>query len=296
MNFQDLLNKNNVPYQTEGRHVRSGWIQFQCPFCGGGSDAAKPYMGYNVRGNYCNCWNCGHHHLTFVLQKLTKLLPPEVHKIVDELKSVSNAYRQTDLGVITGELRPPYGMKEMGSVHRDYLESRGFNPDEIFKLWSVMGISFSSKCSWSLYIPIIKWGHVVSWTTRYIGESEKALRYIAADPTEESLPRRQLLYGEDYCRHTVVICEGPLDVWAIGPGAVCIFGDEPSPGQILALAKYPVRAICFDNEPAAQKLARNLMRILAPFDGETYNIVLDSKDPASSKQEAKQIRELFLTV
>jgi hypothetical protein len=104
------------------------------------------------------------------------------------------------------------------------------------------------------------------------------------------MPHRNLLYGEDYCRHTILVHEGPLDVWAVGPGATATCGTEFSPAQIRRIARYPRRGICFDSEPAAQTRARRLAAQLSLFPGETDLIKLDANDPGSAG--AKELAEL----
>ena len=139
----------------------------------------------------------------------------------------------------------------MSRAHKRYLRERGFNPKEIHQLWLIGGIGLAAKLAWRLFIPFIFDGKPVSWTTRAIGVSKRQ-KYISASPEQETVPHSELLYGEDYCRHSVVVCEGPLDAWAIGPGAVAVCGLVVTDAQVDRIAAYPVRAVCFDAEPAAR--------------------------------------------
>jgi hypothetical protein len=110
---------------------------------------------------------------------------------------------------------------------------------------------------------------------------------------EESLNHKRLVYGLDFCRHSVVAVEGPLDAWAIGPGAGALFGVGFLSAQVLLLAKFPRRYVCFDSAPEAQQRARELADQLAVFPGRTENILIDSKDPAeASARELAQIRRV----
>jgi hypothetical protein len=119
---------------------------------------------------------------------------------------------------------------------------------------------------------------------------------LSAKPTEESVNHKDLLYGEHYCRNAIIIHEGPTDVWRTGPGAVAILGLNCSSAQLDRMAQYPVRAIWFDNEPAAQQRAADLYRRLSALDGETALVRTDSEDPAtSSDEDVCSIRKEFLS-
>ena len=137
-------------------------------------------------------------------------------------------------------------------------------------------------------------GKLVTWTTRSIGNGPT--RYVSAPKNCEGIPIKETLYGEDYARQAVVVCEGPTDVWAMGPGAVATFGLNVTESQILRLSAYHVRAICFDNQPEAQVRAKVLVQDLSCLPGATYNIRLESgKDPAEAdREEIEGIRREFL--
>jgi len=168
------------------------------------------------------------------------------------------------------------------------------NPDEIERLWGVQGIGLASELSWRLWIPIYHQGEVVSWTTRAIGNTDA--RYITASPEQESKSIKSVLYGGDMVRYASIICEGPIDAWAIGPGAVAVCGLSYTKAQLLETSKFPVRVICFDSESIAQKRANRLAKQLQVFPGETHVVVLESgDDPAEAdRSEILELRERFL--
>jgi DNA primase len=287
MQFTDLLDKHGIKYETEGRHCRPGWVQLACPFCGGGSDPTKPYLGYNLARGFSNCWNCGPHSAISLLMKLTGLRASEASKLLDRVDSIRELQE-----VVRGKLEIPKGVKPMLKAHRKYLRERGFDPNEIEDRWKVQGIGINARLKWRLFIPIQYRGKTVSWTTRSISHNAKT-RYISASLTEEAIPHKSLLYGEDRCRHTIIVHEGPLDVWRMGPGAVATMGTGVSAAQVVKMAGYARRIICFDNEPAAQERARELCDSLEVFDGETINVQIDAKDVAeASEKEIRKLRKL----
>lgn len=296
MNIKDLLSTYDVLFRSEGHHhCRPGWIQVNCPFCGKGSN--KWHLGYNLYGGYFHCWRCGKHGLSETLSELTGQNPQAVSKMLRELSTRDNISRKEDIKP-RGKLILPENLGPLQKAHRKYLRGRGFDPKDIELLWQAKGIGVSHRLGWRIFIPIHYKGEVVSWTTRSI--SDGGLRYISASPAEERIAHRDILYGEDYCNHAIIIHEGPLDVWATGPGAVCTFGLGYSRTQLLRMVKYPVRVVCFDTEPEAQKRARKLVTELEVFPGQTYHVTLnDAKDAAESLGKGSSsdliaLRERFL--
>jgi hypothetical protein len=159
----------------------------------------------------------------------------------------------------------------------------------------VGGIGLASKFAWRVFIPFYFRGEVVSFLTRGIVDEQ---RYRSAQASEEILDHRSLLYGEDHARHAIVICEGPTDVWAIGPGAVATCGIGYKREQVVRMAGFPVRGILYNNEPEAQRRAKKLCRELEVFPGKTFNIVPTYKDAAETMNKAPDelqlIRDTFL--
>jgi hypothetical protein len=289
MTFEEILENYNVPIAPEGhRHGRIGWIQFDCPFCGEGSD--KYHMGYNTSSGYVNCWSCGYHSIYKVLQILTGLQGADLKELITNLP-LSQARREP---TPTGWFNPPMGLQErLLKIHREYLAGRGFQPHKLQRLWKLGSIAMSLelKYSWSIFIPIRNKSYCASWTTRYIGHNPSVPRYNSSPSNRESLPAKSLLYGEEYAQFSIVICEGPTDVWRIGPGAVATLGTNYTPEQVKRMLHYPIRAICFDN--AAQKMARKLYGELVAFPGETYQIQIDSNDPGcATNKEIATIRRI----
>jgi hypothetical protein len=259
-----------------------------CPDC---SENWKHFrLGYSKAGGYMNCWACGPKKTLPTLQALTGRPVSEVVAVLGDLarEVVPDAPKPA------GKLRLPRGLGPLGTAHQDYLSSRGLDHNNLARLWSIQGLGRDAELPFRIFIPVHLRGEVVSWTTRSISDKHP-LRYRAASLKDEKYNHKDLLYGEDYCRHTIVITEGPFDVWRIGPGAVCTFGTGFRRSQVARMAKYPVRVVCFDTDGPGRKKGAELCRLLAPFDGNTYHIVLDAKDAASAPEnEIHALRREFL--
>lgn len=288
MKLKELLKHYRVPYKDYGTHHHStlNWIQVDCPYCS--SRSGKFRLGICLNAPAANCWGCGPHRVLEVLQDLTK----------EELwvlkRFLGDAFTQRGKTKLRGELKLPEGVGDLLPAHESYLVKRGFNLEEIKTLWKVRGIGVATRLPWSILLPVTYQGEVVSWCTRSISD-ELEKRYNAARPEEERLPLKSLLYGMDLVRHTIVVVEGPLDVWAIGPGAVATFGVNYTRSQMLKISRFPKRYICFDKEPEAQKRARRLCKSLSPFPGKTLRVALETgKDPPeASMEERRALRRLI---
>jgi len=287
MILRDILIEHGIEQAPEGhRHSTRNRVQIDCPFCG--PDSQEYHLGIHETRLYANCWKCGRLSLAWVLANLTKRTLTEWRSDLTDLK--------TDYSITTtkikGKLKRPKGVAPIAHCHKQYLRSRGFDSKKLVRLWNLLGTNQVSSMPWRIYIPVILEGKEVSWTTRLI--HDKGLRYQSASLLDEAYPHKSTLYGEDYCRHSIIVHEGPTDVWRTGPGSVATYGADHTSDQILRMSKYPKRVICFDNEPEAQKRARAICKTLQAYPGQTLNVQLDAKDPGSAKpKETKALRQLL---
>jgi len=289
MHLSEVLSEIRVPFHTDGHHhCRTGWVQLDCPYCSPGSNRYR--LGIRLKDNFTNCWVCGHHRLSDALCRASGFPWVRVKELIDGIKI---AYIE-ETEPIRSILRIPKGIGPLLTAHKTYLKSRKMNPDNLERLWGLQGFGpHAGRLSWRIFIPVTFRGKTVTWTTRTIGTTGP--RYLGAKPEEEAIPRNRLLYGEEYCRDTLIICEGPADVWAIGPGAVAIGGLLTTTAQINRMASFPTRVVLLDNEPDARRRALRLANTLAMFPGTTYNVTLDAKDPGAAPQsEIRRLRKSFL--
>ena len=289
MTFTDVLDQLNVPYKkgNEHHHVRTDWIGIDCPYCSPGWSHFR--LGYNLRSGYMTCWSCGPKRTVNALAQASGRSEGYVAAM---LKGVARDILPPEFKV-QGTYKEPEGLGPFKAQHKNYLKKRGLDLGKLKSLWHVdSGTCRQFKLGWRIFIPVLYRGERVSWTTRSLADT--GLRYITAPPDRERYPAKDLLYGEDYVRSTVIVCEGPIDVWKIGPGAVCTFGTSFTWAQFNRIAKYPTRYVCFDAQPDAQVQARALVERLSLMPGETYNVVLeDGKDPGStSDRELQQLQRL----
>ena len=291
MDLQSLLSKHRIPFGIGGSHrnVRDGWIGIDCPWCDlGGS---KYYLGIHPDTLAATCWRCGPKRLGDVLARLLRI---PLHQAITLLGEVPKSPRIVFKAPLRrGVLEHPQSLGPLSEPHLGYLQGRGFDPVVLERLWGLRGIGLAPRLGWRLWIPIHLDGEVVSWTSRAIGNKTNA-RYINAKPEQEAVPIKFLLYGIDYVRHTMIVCEGPADVWRIGPGAIAVMGLQVTQEQMELIGNVPRRIVCFDNEPAAQKRAGELCRTLECFSGATANVCLKANDPGEAdEEEVSELRNLL---
>jgi len=289
MKLRDLLSQEGVEFREAGQdhHARSGWLQLRCPWC----QSRSFHLGFNEAHGHCSCWKCGAHRGDETLARILRISTGQAYQLlrgVDLIRAADRPPRPI------GTLQLPPGAGPLLKQHKQYLQERGFDPEQIVKLWHIQGIGLAVDLAWRLLIPWEYQGRVVSWTTRAISD-QPAMRYISASALSESLNHKELLYGEDLVHGlSIGVVEGQLDVWAGGPGWVATGGTAYTRAQVLRLSRYLKRVVCFDNEPAAQRRALELCNSLSAFEGETIRVCPDGKDlAATSEADRRQIGQLI---
>ena len=235
------------------------------------------------------CWACGPQNRVEMLSMLTGLSKTECWKLFGEQEWDKFDVRPT------GKYIPPNGLGELKKRHKDYIRARGLNLREVVRLWRPTGFSGTAPAgfAWRIFIPVFLREKPVSWTTRATSSDVKC-RYMSAPSYAEAVAAKSLLYGEDYADNAIVVLEGPLDVWRVGPGAVCTLGVNFTRAQVARMAAYPRRVVCMDNTPDGRRKSRELCALLSPFDGETLEVTLDAKDAGeASEKEIRQLRRLL---
>ena len=129
----------------------------------------------------------------------------------------------------------------------EYLEGRFFDPDKIGRVYGVgyCATSHYYLAGHRIIIPVLdESGTMRGWQARFIGEPPKGgvPKYFTAP----NMQRRSLLYNinraKEYC--TVVVVEGPTDVWSVGPMAVAAFGKTLTQMQRVMLRRHWRQGSC----------------------------------------------------
>lgn len=281
MQLTDVLHELGVDFTTTHHHVSSGWIGIDCPQCSPGW--RKYRFGIRANSGKSSCWMCGKVNPVKLLSLASRKDFGTVLNLWQQIEFV-RAPRSTQRPVRQCIL--PQGVSFMGAAHRRYVADRGFDPDYLYNVWQVgaIGAHHSDRdLRWRVFAPIHNEdGIVCSWTARTIRDSAR-LRYKTASDEESAISPKDMVYGEHMVQHAAFITEGLFDAWAFGPGGCSTLGTAFTDNQIARLSRYPMRVVCYDNSPDAQKRAKTLCKQLSMFPGTTENVKLDrSEDPADA--------------
>jgi hypothetical protein len=291
MTLLEWLSSLDIEHRTTGdRHCRAGWVQLQCPHCG----SNKWHLGFRISDGRANCYACGPKRPIEVLAAASGLSIRDVREAWQALEfSVSEMPLDTETPL--RRLVSPEPLRPLRSVHRKYLKGRGFDLDELGSVWGVdkcvgpYSETFGARNN--VFIPIYERTQMVSWTSRSVTESR--FKYYSAGIDQESKPHKSLLYGIDKVEgRSVIVVEGPTDVWKVGPGAVGTFGLEILDSQVRKLCHFDRVVICLDNSTTAQSAADNLADRLEMY-SDVIVVCLDADDPGSaSRREIRKLRKL----
>jgi hypothetical protein len=117
-----------------------------------------------------------------------------------------------------------------------YVEDRGFDPEELGLIYHV---SYCLESDWGyarerLVIPVYRQHKLVGWQCRHIGDDVCGISLRELDvPKYWTMPgmKKSLApynYDQAIQHRTVVIVEGPMDVWSTGSMAFGVFGTNLS--------------------------------------------------------------------
>jgi hypothetical protein len=275
---------------SEHHHVRGGWIGLDCPECSPMSGSFR--LGIELSTGRTNCWNCG---IIYGPKAIAAAANRRYGEVKDAWNQVfKDAHLRVEDFVQHDGIYDPPKTKPLAKSHRKYLRRRGFEPESIERIWDISGIGPAAEYAYSIFIPILDiFGRPVSWTTRSLDDS--GMRYCSSPPDREAAPLKSQLYGVHLAGHAIIVHEGPTDCWATGPGAIGTLGIAYTSVQLAKIAKFPVRTICFDSSPDAQKRAEAICKQLKAHPGITRNVHLESgEDPATAEKAELEELRLFL--
>lgn len=272
-------------------HVRDGWIGAKCPQCG------SQHLGFNTDRGYFSCWMCGILRIVDVIQWLTNASKDKAWEIRWKFDSEQRRVRIAT-GARPRSLQAPPGLEVLSDRHLRYLRTqRGLErPRAVAREWDLMGTGhLSGKWSWRVVGPIRNdKGGIVA----YVGRSIMKLKakYQMTDRSKCLEDPNGLLYGIHKAKgDSVIIVEGPGDVWKLGPGAVATLGKNWRRLQANRLRQFKRRFVMYDPDPEAQQKAQELAEWLSMYPGETEVVDGLPSDPGSlSEKMVRKIRRELL--
>lgn len=212
-------------------------------------------------------------------------LPVKESKMTDE-----------DIKALT-EFRIPEGCVTLSSLpdnHEavNYVRSRGYNPLSLEKYLGIGWITDQAipNLRNRLFIPVYQDGKLNGFQARVINNDDPSRsrnKYI--NPI--GMRKSTLLYNLNNAvnQNIVVICEGPADVWSVGPSGVAIFGSDCSHHQLSLIAKHfngKIIAVALDADASlkADQLVTKLQHV-SPRSFVTKIEMTGDEDPGALKSE-----------
>ena len=304
MDVVRYLDDQHIEYRTEGqKNVGQGWIGTNCPFCKltRFGDDYGGHLGINLTTKAITCWRCG------TKGPITKYIKEVEDISYFRAESIAQQYFGLEIkeGYTPREFRPENignvlrsdFLETLLPVTRKYLERRKFDPDYLVKKYDIMDGGNFGPYAWRVIIPFIQRGRVVSYTSRTIQPSNlQPVRYKMCPEEEAAVPRNQLLYNIDTVSKSVIICEGPTDVWRIGDSSIATAGTQFSSGQIEILKNRGLTRAFILYDPEAETQAERLASSLKLFCNHVEVVYLeDGKDPGDlTDEEAKYLKRDLL--
>jgi hypothetical protein len=292
MSVVELYHDYNIEIAPEGsRHYHEGWINTECPFCGG---SFGYHLGFKLDDGYYHCYRCGGHSTWDTLPKLLGVDKKSVGRLIKEYKLLS----ETDAPVKKIQkqkinLHPfkyPTHTARLGKAHKRYLRKRNFDPDYLEKVFDLKGTGPNSRLdeinyNFRIISPIYWNDRIVSFHSRdYTEKQEK--RHLACPMRREEVHHKHIIYsGKKLAGEVGLLVEGVADVWRLGRNAIATFGIEYTPEQVKVIAKsFKKIFIIFDPERQAQRQAKKMESDLCLRGIDVDNILLDS-DPGDLRQD-----------
>jgi hypothetical protein len=240
--------------QRKSRKVRASGEEYKvnCPFCH--DQRKRLYINHrwgvldeetNNRNLFlCQCWN----------EQCVDTYPRQKQLEEWVFSSAAGRTRDGEMAVRQGaktptsvcEVAPPGVLIRLDELkashpHHDaiaYLEGRGF---DIQLLADKYDISFCPHSKFSLarnriIIPMYRDGMLVNWQARYVGDDVHGVKFskarVAKFWTCPNSARRLIAYNMEVAvqHKTILIVEGPTDVWSAGPQSMALLGKKMNPG------------------------------------------------------------------
>lgn len=267
IDVEGLLDHYGIEFKTSGKNVGQNWIGVCCPYCG----EERFHCGINMDTKVTSCFVCGESGT--LLKLISTLLKCPWQEAKEFLKPFGGHYSKFYEPQYAKEVIFPTRISDLTKVGTSYLKSRGFNPKELINKYFLKETGMLSKLVvdnkvWDfknrIIIPIIMNRQIVSYTARD-WTNVSSTRYKNA-PTEAGLiPIAECIYNIDNTKKSVIIVEGPTDVWKMGDGCISILGVKYTTAQVQQLVQKKFRKIVILFDENAEKPALQLATTLNPF-------------------------------
>jgi DNA primase len=259
LDIRNCLDELDIAYTEPGsKNTGQNSISIECPWCEDNSF----HLGIELNRKYWGCWKCSNK--GGIIQLIMKLKKWDYNEAVEHLYKYMNIdpsfvpNNDSELNTSVSEVKLT-GVNKLLDPHRNYLESRRFNPDYIFEKYRVNCVGPIGKYNNSIIVPFFKHNRIVTFAAADITRrAENKYTYLSRE--KSITPIGKTLYNIDNAIDTVIVVEGITDVWRLGDGAVALGRKKFTSWQVKRLVKFKRVGIMLDSDATemAEELAHNV--------------------------------------
>lgn len=277
------LDSKDIHFKTGGKNVSRGWIEINCilPGCADHSE----HLGINLKTLKCKCWLCGRKthalHLIEIIEKCQPKIALMIAKKFSTGLEEDWQWEENQIQTRKREIVFPeeFSNKNWPEIHLEYLKSRGYDPQNIIRDFSLFYSYTAGDYKFRIIIPIFINNVIVSFTGMDILRREDRPKYKDCPPEESIIPVKQCLYNIDNVKNKVAIYEGVTGVWRFGMGSVASFTSSLSQEQILLLLRKKVKEVFVIFDPNAEEKGKEISRSLSGIIPYVEQICFSEGDP-----------------
>lgn len=279
VDYEAICKQLDILYWTSGKNNVEGCLTIHCPCCPEDDPDPSRHGNLNPADGSYSCWRCKGSHPSVVIARAAHI----------SVQAASNLIRKYTTGVVAAkreEVKMANSITLPGShtpldIHRNYLEGRGFDVDELqfyhgIKFTGMMEKWEGMNWQFRVIIPVYdRRNSLVSFQGRDV--TGKQDRYLFPPKEKQVRDCKTLLYGAELCgkKDALLVVEGVMDAWKLGAGAVCTFGSSVTQEQVLEMSHWRKVFLAFDNEPAAVQHARDVAKQLSSLGTEAFLVNTD---------------------
>ena len=279
VDYESICKQLDIPYWTSGKNNVEGCLTIHCPCCPDNDPDPSRHGNLNPADGSYSCWRCKGSHPSVVIARSAHISVQAASDLIRKYTTGVASLKREEVKMANSITLP--GSYTPLDIHRNYLESRGFDVGELkfyhgIKFTGMMEKWEGMNWQFRVIIPVFdRRNNLVSFQGRDV--TGKQDRYLFPPKEKQVRDCKTLLYGAELCgkKDALLVVEGVMDAWKLGAGAVCTFGSSVTQEQVLEMSHWRRVFLAFDNEPAAVQHARDVAKQLSSLVTEAFLVNTD---------------------